>query len=86
MTGAETGMRMPSATYRVQFRAGMDFARAAAIVPYLAELGASHLYASPILQAQRGSTHGYDVTDHRRFDEELGGLDGFLELSQALKG
>ena len=78
-------MRMPTATYRIQFRAGMDFARTAAIVPYLAELGASHLYASPILQAQHGSTHGYDVTDHRRFDEDLGGLDGFLELSAALK-
>jgi (1->4)-alpha-D-glucan 1-alpha-D-glucosylmutase len=64
----------------------MDFARTAAIVPYLAELGVSHLYASPIFQAQHGSTHGYDVTDHRRFDEDLGGLDGFLELSDALKG
>jgi (1->4)-alpha-D-glucan 1-alpha-D-glucosylmutase len=77
---------MPTATYRVQFRSGMDFARTAGIAPYLAELGVSHLYASPILQAQHGSTHGYDVTDHRRFDEDLGGLDGFLELSEALKG
>lgn len=81
-----TEMRIPTATYRVQFRAGMDFARTATIVPYLAELGVSHLYASPIFQAQKGSTHGYDVTDHRRFDEELGGLDGFCELSDMLKG
>ncbi len=77
--------QMPTATYRVQFREGMDFARAAGIVPYLAELGASHLYASPIFQATHGSTHGYDVTDHRRFDDDLGGMDGFLELSAALK-
>ena len=82
---AMSDIRMPTATYRVQFREGMDFARATAIVPYLAELGVSHLYASPIFQAQKGSTHGYDVTDHRRFDEELGGLDGFCRLSDALK-
>ena len=81
-----TDMRMPTATYRIQFREGMDFARAAGIVPYLAELGVSHLYASPIFQATEGSTHGYDVTDHRRFDEALGGMDGFLQLSDALRG
>ena len=82
---AMTAMTMPTATYRVQFRDGVDFARASGIVPYLAGLGVSHLYASPILQATRGSTHGYDVTDHRRFDEALGGMDGFLALSAALK-
>ncbi len=77
--------RLPTATYRLQFRAGMDFARTAGIVPYLAELGVSHLYASPLFQATEGSTHGYDVTDHRRFDDALGGMDGFCALSDALQ-
>ncbi|HET7408999.1 MAG TPA: malto-oligosyltrehalose synthase, partial [Paracoccaceae bacterium] len=76
---------LPTATYRLQFRGGMDFARAASIVPYLRDLGISHLYASPLFQATEGSTHGYDVTDHGRFDEALGGLDGFLALSDALR-
>ena len=78
-------MRPPRATYRLQFRQGMDFARAAGLAPYLARLGVSHLYASPLFQAVPGSTHGYDVTDHGRFDDELGGLEGFLRLSAALK-
>ena len=51
-------------TYRVQLHAGFGFDDAAAIVPYLAELGVSHLYCSPYLQAMPGSTHGYDVVDH----------------------
>jgi (1->4)-alpha-D-glucan 1-alpha-D-glucosylmutase len=78
-------MTLPSATYRLQFRNGMDFERATGLVPYLAGLGVSHLYASPLFQALPGSTHGYDVTDHGRFDSALGGIDGFLRLSQALK-
>ncbi|HKY94678.1 MAG TPA: malto-oligosyltrehalose synthase, partial [Kiloniellales bacterium] len=73
------------ALYRLQFRAGMDFDRAAALAPYLAKLGVSHLYASPLFQARSRSTHGYDVTDHGRIDESLGGMDGFLRLSAALR-
>lgn len=75
----------PSATYRLQFRNGMDFARAALLVPYLRDLGISHLYASPLAQAVTGSTHGYDVIDHGRFDETLGGMEGFLMLSDRLR-
>src|SRR5207237_1290539 len=56
----------PLATYRVQLHAGFTFDDAAAIVDYLADLGISHLYCSPVLQAAPGSTHGYDVVDHRR--------------------
>ena len=59
-------MKTPTATYRLQFRGDMDFAAAVEIVPYLKQLGVSHLYASPIFTATSGSTHGYDVTDAQR--------------------
>jgi (1->4)-alpha-D-glucan 1-alpha-D-glucosylmutase len=75
----------PRATYRVQLHAGFTFDDAAAIVPYLAELGISHLYTSPVLQAVPGSTHGYDVVDHSRVSEELGGEAGFERLTDALR-
>ena len=73
------------ATYRLQFRNGMTFDRATAIVPYLRRLGISHLYASPVFSAAAGSTHGYDVTDYGRMDPALGGEAGFLRLSDALR-
>ena len=73
------------ATYRLQFRDGMDLARAAALVPYLARLGVSHLYASPVFRARSGSTHGYDVVDHAVVDPALGGEAGWNELTRALK-
>jgi len=61
------------ATYRLQLSSEFGFADARALVPYLRDLGISHLYLSPSLQARRGSTHGYDVIDPRRFSRELGG-------------
>ena len=76
---------IPRATYRVQLHAGFTFEDAAAVVPYLAELGISHLYTSPILEAAQGSTHGYDVIDHARVSDELGGEAGFLSLSDTLR-
>jgi (1->4)-alpha-D-glucan 1-alpha-D-glucosylmutase len=75
----------PTATYRLQFRNGMTFDRAIEIVPYLKRLGVSHLYASPIFTAAKGSTHGYDVTDHNEIDPTLGGQEGFGRLSDALR-
>ena len=54
----------PRATYRLQFHKDFTFDDAVKIVPYLAELGISHLYASPIQKAAPGSTHGYDIVDH----------------------
>jgi len=72
------------ATYRLQFRGDVDLEKAASLVPYLAQLGVSHLYASPLFQAAPGSTHGYDVTDFGKFDDCLGGYDGFEALSIAL--
>jgi (1->4)-alpha-D-glucan 1-alpha-D-glucosylmutase len=73
------------ATYRVQLHAGFTFDDAAAIVPYLADLGISHLYCSPYLQAAAGSTHGYDVVDHQRLNDELGGREAFERLTAALR-
>lgn len=71
----------PTGTYRLQLRAEFGFADAAAVVGYLADLGVSHLYLSPVLQAAPGSTHGYDVVDHGRICEELGGEDGLRALA-----
>ena len=77
--------RLPTATYRLQFREGTNFERAATLAPYLRRVGVSHLYASPLFQAAEGSTHGYDVTDHTRVDESLGGREGFEAMSAALQ-
>ncbi len=79
-------MRSPLATYRVQLNADFTFDDAAAVAGYLADLGVSHLYCSPYLQAAPGSTHGYDVVDHSRLNAELGGEDGFERLCRALDG
>jgi (1->4)-alpha-D-glucan 1-alpha-D-glucosylmutase len=76
---------IPRATYRIQFHAGFTFADAEGIVPYLADLGVSHLYASPITTAAKGSTHGYDVIDPTRINPELGGEEGLLRVVDALK-
>jgi (1->4)-alpha-D-glucan 1-alpha-D-glucosylmutase len=61
------------AAYRLQLGPGLGFREARALVPYLTELGVSHLYLSPSLQARRGSTHGYDVVDPTRVSADLGG-------------
>jgi (1->4)-alpha-D-glucan 1-alpha-D-glucosylmutase len=75
----------PRATYRLQFHAGFTFADAEALVPYLNQLGISHIYASPITVATPGSTHGYDVVDPTRINPELGGEAGFRRLVAALQ-
>jgi (1->4)-alpha-D-glucan 1-alpha-D-glucosylmutase len=77
-------MPAPRATYRVQLNAGFTFDDAAALAGYLADLGVSHLYCSPYLQAAPGSTHGYDVVDHARLNRELGGEEAFDRLCRAL--
>ncbi len=74
------------ATYRLQFHRDFTFADAEALVPYLAGLGISHVYASPVTMAVPGSTHGYDVTDPTRVNPELGGEDGLERLSRTLAG
>ncbi len=71
------------ATYRLQLRPGFGFREARELVPYLRELGVSHLYLSPIMEARAGSTHGYDVVDPTRISEQLGGEAAFRELAAA---
>jgi (1->4)-alpha-D-glucan 1-alpha-D-glucosylmutase len=77
-------MMRPTATYRLQFRGGMDFDRATALVPYLDDLGISHLYAAPLFTATPGSAHGYDITDPTEVEPALGGRAGLERLSAAL--
>lgn len=73
---------VPTATYRLQLQPDFPFGAAAAAVPYLASLGVSHLHLSPVLEAVPGSAHGYDVVDHARVREELGGEDGLRALAR----
>ncbi len=79
-----TRRRPPRATYRVQLHAAYRFADATALVPYLAELGISHLYISPPLRARPGSMHGYDVIDHGELNPELGTRDDFDQMVATL--
>ena len=76
---------IPRATYRLQFHKGFGFADAIPLAPYLAKLGVSHVYASPIGTARAGSMHGYDQVDPTRINPELGGEDGFHALVAALR-
>jgi (1->4)-alpha-D-glucan 1-alpha-D-glucosylmutase len=75
----------PRATYRLQLNKDFTFAEAGGLVPYLADLGISHLYASPIFTARPGSLHGYDVIDPTRVNPELGGETGLRELVARLR-
>lgn len=76
---------MSQSTYRLQLGPEFGFAAAATVVPLLARLGITHVYASPIFQATPGSTHGYDATDPTRLSSDLGGSGGFTELLAALR-
>jgi (1->4)-alpha-D-glucan 1-alpha-D-glucosylmutase len=76
---------IPLATYRIQFTADFGFDEAVKIVPYLKQLGITHLYASPFMKARHGSTHGYDIIDHNVINPELGGEIAFERLSKALR-
>lgn len=71
------------AIYRLQLTPDFGFAAAAARIPYLRDLGVSHLYLSPSLQARPGSTHGYDVIDPTRISSDLGGESALRELAAA---
>jgi (1->4)-alpha-D-glucan 1-alpha-D-glucosylmutase len=75
----------PLSTYRLQLRKEFGFDDAARVVPYLKSLGITHIYTSPFFTARPGSTHGYDVVDHRTLNPEFGGEAGFARLSAALK-
>ena len=73
------------ATYRLQLGGAFGFAQARELVPYLRDLGVSHLYLPPSFQAREGSTHGYDVVDPTSISNELGGAEAFAALAAAVK-
>lgn len=77
--------RVPRATYRLQFHKDFGFDDAIRVLPYLAKLGVSHVYCSPIQRARPGSMHGYDVVAHDEVNPELGGEEGFARFVAALK-
>lgn len=78
-------MRTPVSTYRLQIRSSFTLFDAAATVPYLKDLGVDWVYLSPILTAEQGSDHGYDVTDPSAVDPDRGGPEGLLALSKAAR-
>ena len=78
-------MRVPTSTYRLQIRESFDLNAAATIAGYVHDLGADWLYLSPILKAEKGSDHGYDVVDHSLIDPARGGREGLETLSAAAR-
>jgi (1->4)-alpha-D-glucan 1-alpha-D-glucosylmutase len=81
----QKGQNRPVSTYRLQFHKGFRFADARRLVGYLHELGITHVYASPILKARSGSTHGYDITDHNQVNPEIGSEEEFQDLTGDLR-
>jgi (1->4)-alpha-D-glucan 1-alpha-D-glucosylmutase len=75
---------IPTATYRLQFNRSFTFAQATQLVPYLAQMGISHCYASPYLRARPGSMHGYDIIDHNQLNPEIGTAEEFEQFVEAL--
>ena len=78
-------MQIPSATYRIQFSIKFRFVDAQNLIPYLHQLGISHLYSSPRETARKGSLHGYDVSDPLNVNAELGTEEEFTRLVERLK-
>ena len=76
-------MRIPLNTYRLQITAAFDLAAAEGVLDYLTELGTDWLYLSPLLAAEEGSDHGYDVVDHSRIDPVRGGAEALTHLAAA---
>src|SRR5215468_5544014 len=74
----------PLSTYRLQFHKEFRFADAQRLIPYLHSLGITHVYASPILEARAGSTHGYDIVHHNHLNPEVGTEEEFLSLTREL--
>jgi (1->4)-alpha-D-glucan 1-alpha-D-glucosylmutase len=81
----DPGRVVPGSTYRLQVHGGFTYDDAAERVPYLADLGITHVYLSPILEPAPGSMHGYDVLDHTRINQEAGGRAAFDRLADACR-
>ncbi|RPI57027.1 MAG: malto-oligosyltrehalose synthase, partial [Acidobacteria bacterium] len=77
-------MRKPVSTYRLQFHGGFRFHDAHALIPYLSRLGITDCYSSPQLQASPGSTHGYNICDHRKLNDELGSREDYDRFTASL--
>jgi len=84
MTDPQQRREVPAGTYRLQVTADFTLDDAAAVAGYLADLGVTHAYSSPLLRSAAGSTHGYDTVDHAHIDEPRGGRAGFDRLVAAL--
>ncbi len=80
-----TGLRVPLATCRLQLGRELTFEDAVGLVPYLAALGISDCYASPLLETSSEESHGYDVADHNRINTEPGGEPAFARFAEALR-
>ncbi|QHC73593.1 malto-oligosyltrehalose synthase [Rathayibacter sp. VKM Ac-2805] len=78
-------MRLPASTYRLQIRSAFDLDDAARVADYVRALGADWLYFSPLLKAEPGSDHGYDVVDHTEVDPDRGGAAGLANASAAAR-
>ncbi|HUF53321.1 MAG TPA: malto-oligosyltrehalose synthase [Dehalococcoidia bacterium] len=78
-------MAAPGATYRIQFNSDFTLRDARRLVPYLRDLGITHLYASPVLTSRQGSTHGYDVADPATVDREIGSEEEWAALADELR-
>jgi (1->4)-alpha-D-glucan 1-alpha-D-glucosylmutase len=78
-------LRLPASTYRLQIRSGFDLDEAATVADYVRSLGADWLYFSPLLTAEPGSDHGYDVVDHSQVDPARGGGEGLAHASAAAR-
>src|SRR4051812_27004086 len=77
--------RTPVSTYRVQLHQAFGFRQARDIISYLADLGVTDFYSSPILKARPGSLHGYDICDHNALNPELGSEADYEGLIKTLK-
>ncbi len=86
VSGPAAETRLPRATYRLQLNKSFTFDDAAAVLDYLARLGISHVYCSPILRARPGSMHGYDIVAHDEVNPELGGREAFERFAAAARG
>ena len=75
----------PRATYRLQLNRDFGFDQAAALAPYLAALGVSHVYCSPYLRARPGSLHGYDIVSHTELNPELGDAEAFARMAATFR-
>ena len=82
---ADSTIRIPTATYRLQFNHSFTFARARALVPYFHALGISDCYASSFLRAMPGSMHGYDVIDPTTLNGEIGSEQEFAAMTETIR-